>query len=152
MSGDILNTQILKNCENLKIGIAFTLWNREIIEMLKNSAEQYFKDCGITNIVTAEAVGAWELIQVSKKLQTTCDGVLALGTLIKGDTFHFELIAESATHGLMELNLSSNTPVAMGILATSTYAQAEERANPLKLNKGKELAFTLLHTIKQVHD
>ena len=42
MSDHTLNTPILENCENLTIGIAFTLWNKEIVSMLKNSAEEYF--------------------------------------------------------------------------------------------------------------
>ena len=151
MSDDTLSTPVLDNCKHLKIGIAFTLWNEEIVSMLKKSAEEYFNSCGITNIVSLEAMGAWELVQASKKLQKSCDGVLALGTVIRGDTYHFELIANSASKGLMELNISSDIPVTMGVLTTESQAQAEERANPSKLNKGKELAFTLLHTIKQLH-
>jgi len=151
MSDDTLSTPVLDNCKHLKIGIAFTLWNEEIVSMLKKSAEEYFDSCGITNIVSLEAMGAWELVQASKKLQKSCDGVLALGTVIRGDTYHFELIANSASKGLMELNISSDIPVTMGVLTTESQAQAEERANPSKLNKGKELAFTLLHTIKQLH-
>jgi 6,7-dimethyl-8-ribityllumazine synthase len=151
MSDHTLSTPVLDNCKHLKIGIAFTLWNEEIVSMLKKSAEEYFNSCGITNIVSLEAMGAWELVQASKKLQKSCDGVLALGTVIRGDTYHFELIANSVSHGLMELNIASDTPVTMGILTTESQAQAEERANPSKLNKGKELAFTLLHTIKQLH-
>jgi len=151
MSDDTLSTPVLDNCKHLKIGIAFTLWNEEIVSMLKKSAEEYFDSCGITNIVSLEAMGAWELVQASKKLQKSCDGVLALGAIIRGDTYHFELIANSASNGLMELNIASDIPVTMGILTTESQAQAEERANPSKLNKGKELAFTLLHTIKQLH-
>ena len=151
MSDDTLSTPVLDNCKHLKIGIAFTLWNEEIVSMLKKSAEEYFDSCGITNIISLEAMGAWELVQASKKLQKSCDGVLALGTVIRGDTYHFELIANSASNGLMELNIASDIPVTMGILTTESQAQAEERANPSKLNKGKELAFTLLHTIKQLH-
>ena len=150
MSSDAIQIPILEGCGEFKIGIVTTLWNKEFVSMLQKSAEQYFYDCGIQTIVHAEAVGAWELIQASKKLQHSCDGVLALGTVIKGDTYHFELIAESATQGLMHLNLQSSVPVTMGILATLTLEQAEERANPTKLNKGRELAFTLLHTIKQL--
>ena len=151
MSDLTLSTPVIDNCKHLKIGIAFTLWNEEIVSMLKKSAEEYFDSCGITNIVSLEAMGAWELVQASKKLQKSCDGVLALGTVIRGDTYHFELIANSASKGLMELNIASDVPVTMGILTTESQAQAEERANPSKLNKGKELAFTLLHTIKQLH-
>ena len=151
MSDHTFSTPVLDNCKHLKIGIAFTLWNEEIVCMLKKSAEEYFDSCGITNIVSLEAMGAWELVQASKKLQKSCDGVLALGTVIRGDTYHFELIANSASNGLMELNIASDIPVTMGILTTESQAQAEERANPSKLNKGKELAFTLLHTIKQLH-
>ena len=151
MSDDTLSTPVLDSCKHLKIGIAFTLWDEEIVSMLKKSAEEYFDSCGITNIVSLEAMGAWELVQASKKLQKSCDGVLALGTVIRGDTYHFELIANSASKGLMELNIASDIPVTMGILTTESQAQAEERANPSKLNKGKELAFTLLHTIKQLH-
>ena len=151
MSNHTLSAPVIDNCKHLKIGIAFTLWNEEIVSMLKKSAEEYFNSCGITNIVSLEAMGAWELVQASKKLQKSCDGVLALGTVIRGDTYHFELIANSASKGLMELNISSDIPVTMGVLTTESQAQAEERANPSKLNKGKELAFTLLHTIKQLH-
>ena len=131
MSSDALQIPILEGCGELKIGIVTTLWNKGLVSMLQESAEQYFSDCGIQTIVHAEVVGAWELVQASKKLQRSCNGVLALGTVIKGDTYHFELIAESATQGLMQLNLQSNVPVTMHSAKTPHKTKAKKSKSPI---------------------
>src|SRR5687767_3430394 len=72
------------------------------------------------------------------------DAVICLGCLIKGDTMHFEYIADAASHGIMRVGLETRVPVAFGVLTTLTDAQAEERAAPGPDNKGREAALAAL--------
>jgi 6,7-dimethyl-8-ribityllumazine synthase len=86
--------------------------------------------------------GAYELPFAAQKLAQTraFDAVIALGCLIKGDTMHFEYIADAAAHGLMRVSLTSEVPVAFGLLTTLTDEQAEERSRDDAGNKGREAA------------
>jgi len=70
--------------------------------------------------------------------------VICLGCLIKGETMHFEYIADAASHGIMRVALDTGVPVAFGVLTTLTEAQAEERAAPGAGNKGREAAAAAL--------
>ena len=69
---------------------------------------------------------------------------MALGCVIRGDTPHFDFVAGEACRGLMEVALESGTPVILGLLTTETLAQAEERADPTRLDKGGEAALAAL--------
>jgi 6,7-dimethyl-8-ribityllumazine synthase len=64
--------------------------------------------------------------------------VVALGCVIRGDTPHFDYVAGECARGLMDAGLSTGVPVIFGVLTTETRAQAEERADVARMNKGRE--------------
>jgi len=86
--------------------------------------------------------GAFELPITAQRLAESgrFDAVVCLGCLIKGDTMHFEYIAEAVSQGLSRVALDAGVPVAFGVLTTLTDEQALERARPGEGNKGAEVA------------
>jgi len=76
------------------------------------------------------------------------DAVICLGCLIKGETMHFEYIAEAAANGIMRVGLDTGVPIAFGVLTTLTDEQAEERARPGAGNKGREAALAAIDMVR----
>ena len=115
--------------------------SKKFIEQLKSS--------NFKNIKVIEVPGTWELVHATNALleKYECDGVISIGVIIRGETSHYDLISQNVVSGLMNLTLNTSKPVTLGILATENEAQAEERSNPNKLNKGKEFAQTILEVL-----
>ena len=134
---------------DFKIGIAKSKWNDRYVDMLVDSAVLHLKQNNIKNIKVIEVPGTWELVYATNALleKYECDGVISIGVIIRGETSHYDLISQNVVSGLMNLILNTSKPVTLGILATENEAQAEERSNPNKLNKGKEFAQTILEVL-----
>ena len=132
-----------------KIGIAKSKWNDKYVDMLVDSAVFHLKQNNIKNIKVIEVPGTWELVYATNALleKYECDGVISIGVIIRGETSHYDLISQNVVSGLMNLIINTSKPVTLGILATENEAQAEERSNPNKLNKGKEFAQTILEVL-----
>ena len=126
---------------NLRIGIAKSRWNSFITDPLFKKCKQALIDSNVKeeNIIVYEVPGSYELSfaasQLIKKEQV--DAVVCLGSLIKGETMHFEYIAEAVTQGLTRLNIETDTPVVFGVLACLTEEQAVLRSSGEK-NHGYE--------------
>lgn len=133
------------NGSNLKIGIAFSHWNNFIVEPLVENCKKALLDSNVSeeNIFELGVPGAYEVPLAAKKLidNKKVDAVVCLGALIKGETMHFEYIAEAVTQGIMKLNLEIGVPVIFGILTCLTESQAIERSSG-KLNTGYGLGMT----------
>tara|TARA_Y100000590_G_C15733321_1_gene1017806 strand:- start:176 stop:595 length:420 start_codon:yes stop_codon:yes gene_type:complete len=85
--------------------------------------------------------GAFEipfLINQNLKSNNSYDGFITLGCIIRGETIHFELIANEVTRKIMDLSTSFNKPIGFGILTCENLNQAIERSHPDKKNKGAE--------------
>ena len=134
---------------DFKIGIAKSKWNDRYVDMLVDSAVLHLKQNNIKNIKVIEVPGTWELVHATNALleKYECDGVISIGVIIRGETSHYDLISQNVVSGLMNLTLNTSKPVTLGLLATENEAQAEERSNPNKLNKGKEFAQTILEVL-----
>jgi 6,7-dimethyl-8-ribityllumazine synthase len=76
------------------------------------------------------------------------DAVVALGCVIRGDTPHFDYVAGECARGLMDAGLQTGVPVIFGVLTTETLAQAEERADVARMNKGRESLEAALEMIE----
>jgi 6,7-dimethyl-8-ribityllumazine synthase len=74
--------------------------------------------------------------------------VVALGCVIRGDTPHFEYVAGECARGLMDAGLATGIPVIFGVLTTATQAQAEQRADVTRMNKGGESMEAALEMIQ----
>lgn len=145
--------QYQKSNQKLKIAVVKSLYHQDLTDSLEKSCRQYLVVNGVkeNNIVTFEVPGSWEIPLVVKKIVETkkFDGIIAFGIIIKGETYHFEILANECARALMDLSLKFNLPIAFEILATYTLEQARKRSIG-KYNKGLEAAKTLLETIKQL--
>ena len=75
------------------------------------------------------------------------DGVIAYGVVIRGETTHYELISESTAQGLMQVSVNMKKPIGFGLIAVENISQAKERTSSSKLNKGKEIAQSLVEML-----
>jgi len=122
-----------KDGSKLKIGVVWTLWNPKIVGPLLSGCRKALFDAGVKaqNVTEISVPGAFELPFAAKKLiasKKKFDAVVVLGCLIKGETMHFEYIADSVAHGLMELNVDESVPVVFGVLTCLNEKQAVERS------------------------
>jgi 6,7-dimethyl-8-ribityllumazine synthase len=115
-----------------------------LADWLEDGARRGLRDCGVaeTDIDVVAVPGCFEIPLVARRLIVAgeYDGIVALGVVIRGDTPHFEYVAGECARGIMTVQLSTGVPIGFGILTTETMAQAEERADPKRLDKGHEAA------------
>jgi 6,7-dimethyl-8-ribityllumazine synthase len=68
------------------------------------------------------------------------DGLVALGVVVRGETPHFDYVAGECARGIMDVQISTGVPIGFGVLTTENLAQAEERADPARGDKGYDAA------------
>ncbi|WP_018663466.1 6,7-dimethyl-8-ribityllumazine synthase [Heyndrickxia acidiproducens] len=132
----------------LKIGIVVSRFNEFITSKLLSGAEDALLRHGVSeqNIEVAWVPGAFEIPLIAKKMATSgmYDAVLALGTVIRGATAHFEYVSSETAKGVAQAGLQSNVPVIFGVLTTDTIEQAIERAGTKAGNKGWDTAVSAI--------
>jgi 6,7-dimethyl-8-ribityllumazine synthase len=132
----------LRAPDGARFAILASRWNPRITDALVEGARRAF----VANGVAVEAVdvlrvpGAWELPQAAAKIAPTkrYAGIVALGCVVRGDTRHYEQIADECAHGLMRVALDSGVPIANGVLAVELHEDALARAGGSHGNKGEE--------------
>ena len=132
-----------KDYSNYRILIVSTSWNREIIDVMQEDVISELKGFNVNHIDSVEVPGAFELSQAAEKFISSYDAVLALGTIIKGETYHFEVLAHETARSLSQVSISNKKPVIFGVLTTNNELQAKQRAEV----KGSEYAKSLLMMI-----
>ena len=132
---------------NNKISLIAAKWNAELVQELVKSGTAHLEALGLTNLKIVYVPGAWELVHAAQKELAHADGVIAFGVVIRGETTHYELISESVAQGLMQISIDTKKPVAFGLIATENLQQAEDRVNSSKLNKGREIAQSLVEML-----
>ena len=132
---------------NKKITIVASKWNADLVDELLESGKAHLEELGFTKIKTVNVPGAWELVHAAQRELADADGVIAYGVVIRGETTHYELISESAAHGLMQVSVNANKPIGFGLIAAENLSQAQERTDSSKLNKGKEIAQSLVEML-----
>ncbi|WP_413730863.1 6,7-dimethyl-8-ribityllumazine synthase [Sodalis sp. RH22] len=135
-----------------RIAIAIARFNHFINDSLLEGAIDALKRIGQVkddNITVVWVPGAYELPLATRALANSkkFDAVVALGTVIRGGTAHFEYVAGECSSGLSDVAMSSELPVAFGVLTTESIEQAIERAGTKAGNKGAEAALTALEMI-----
>ncbi|KAI8612330.1 6,7-dimethyl-8-ribityllumazine synthase [Chytriomyces sp. MP71] len=116
------------NGAGLKIRVIHTRWNLEIVDSLTKATIEKLKNHGVRaeDIFVREVPGAFELPFAAKALSEGVDAVVAIGVLIKGDTMHFEYIADATCQGLMRVGLDTGVPVVLGVLTCLTEEQVRK--------------------------
>ena len=130
-----------------KISLIAAKWNAELVQELVKSGTAHLEALGLTNLKIVYVPGAWELVHAAQKELAHADGVIAFGVVIRGETTHYELISESVAQGLMQISIDTKKPVAFGLIATENLQQAEDRVSSSKLNKGREIAQSLVEML-----
>jgi len=127
-----------------RFAIVVSRFNPEITDGLLIGAREALTEADVSDddVAVVRVPGAFELPLTAQRLAESgrFDAVVCLGCLIKGDTMHFEYIAEAATRGIADVNLATGVPVTFGVLTTLTDEQAEVRSRPGPANKGREAA------------
>ncbi|MBS1579434.1 MAG: 6,7-dimethyl-8-ribityllumazine synthase [Bacteroidetes bacterium] len=147
------NTSLHKGIPVLKdafVIIVKTEWNAAIVNKLEAGCKKIFKANNIQH-KTITVPGAVEIPFAVKQHYTYSnpmpDAYIVLGTVIKGDTPHFDYVCQSITNGVTQLNLALEIPVIFGVLTVNTEQQAKERIGGKHGHKGEEAAVTALKMI-----
>jgi 6,7-dimethyl-8-ribityllumazine synthase len=131
--------------EGMRIAIVWSRFNEEIVRELLTACDRELVNLGVLpdDIDVVSVPGALELplaLQVlaleRKGFGRRYDALVALGAVIRGETYHFEVVANESARGILDVQLETGVPVANAVLTTSTEAQAKERASV----KGAEAA------------
>ena len=132
-----------KDYSEYHILVISTSWNRGIIDRMREDVISELRNFKVNKIDSIEVPGAFELAQAAEKFIDSYDAVLALGTIIKGETYHFEVLAHETARSLSQVSISNKKPVIFGVLTTDNELQAKQRAEV----KGSEYAKSLLKMI-----
>jgi len=102
-----------------------------------------------TDIELVRVPGAYEMPLAVDKVasQRNCDGIVALGAVIRGATPHFDYVAGECTSGLAAVSRQHGMPIGIGVLTTDTIEQAIERAGTKAGNKGEEAALAVIEMV-----
>jgi 6,7-dimethyl-8-ribityllumazine synthase len=132
------------NSAGLKFAIVASRFNDFVTNRLLGGALDALERTGTADqdIVVVKVPGSFEIPLVARKLVTgkNYDAVICLGTLIRGETPHFEYICSEVTKGIALVSLESGLPVIFGVLTADTLEQAIDRAGLKSGNKGYEAA------------
>ena len=114
---------------------------KEISSMLFEGATSVLNQSGY-NYEICNVIGALEIpVAISIALKkNNYSGFIALGCVIRGETYHFEIIANEVTRKIMDLSIDMNKPIGFGILTCENLEQAQVRSDPNNKNKGAEVA------------
>lgn len=116
----------------MRIGIIKTRWNEEHVTNLVAGIKKGLKDAKVsdTNIFETSVPGSFELPMAARflALTGTCDAIITTGVLIKGDTMHFEFIADAVAKGIMNIGLQTSTPIVFGVLTCQNEQQVKDRS------------------------
>jgi 6,7-dimethyl-8-ribityllumazine synthase len=131
-----------------RFAIVVARFYRDLADWLEDGARRALRACGVADedVTVVEVPGCFEIPLAARKVIVAgeYDGVVALGVIIRGDTPHFEYVAGETSRGIMTVQLTTGIPIGFGILTTENRAQAEERADPARLDKGYEAAIAAL--------
>ena len=132
------------NGAGMRIGIVQSRFNPVICEGLLAACRAQLVQQGVSDgdITLASVPGALEIPLALQRMAQSgrFDALIALGAVIRGDTYHFEIVANESARGVSEVQLHNSLPIANAILTTNIDEQAEERMN----TKGKEAALVAI--------
>ena len=132
----------------MRIALIVSRYHAFITDGLAQTARDALVDAGVdpTAIETFAVPGAYELAQAASRVAGTgrFDGMVCLGCLIRGETPHFDYIAQAAAHGILRAAQAHGIPAGFGLLTTNTAEEAMARSAPGEANKGREAASAVI--------
>jgi 6,7-dimethyl-8-ribityllumazine synthase len=132
----------------LRFGIVVARFNKFVTSKLLSSCVDGLTSHGVKadDIEAVRVPGAFEIPLVARVMARTkrFDAVVCLGAVIRGDTPHFDYISAEVSRGIGQAALDADVPIIFGVLTTHTIAQAIERSDPTKFNRGGEAAVSAI--------
>ena len=145
------------SAQEFRFGIVASKFNELITDRLLASALETLKKGGAVdhNIQIVKVPGAFEIPLIARKLAETgrFDAIICLGSVIQGETAHFDFICSETSRGIARASLETGVPVIFGVLTTQTVDQALERAGPPVRNRGihaAQAAMEMATLLKQI--
>ena len=138
------NAEDVPNANGLRIGLIVSQWNKEITHALYKGAVETLISHGVKDqdIITFHVPGSFELPFGASKMidKHAPDAVIVIGSVIQGETKHFDFVCQATAQGVMDLNIQTQTPVVFCVLTDNTLQQAQDRSGGKHGNKGVEAA------------
>lgn len=147
------NTELNKGIPQIKdafVVIVKTEWNAYIVNKLEAGCKKVLKENGIKNktlIVPGAVEIPFAVKRFAEKSGIKADAFVTLGTVIRGDTPHFDYVCKAVTDGVGQLNLTLEVPTIFGVLTVENEDQARERVGGKHGHKGEEAAVTAIKMI-----
>ena len=146
------DSKAIPDASNMCFGIVVAEWNPEITDALLNGAVSTLEKHGALpeNIHVKTVPGSFELIYGAHQMtmRGEYDAIIILGSVIRGETPHFDYICQGVTYGIAKLNASSEIPIIYGLLTTENMEQAKDRSGGKLGNKGDECAIDAIKMAK----
>ena len=140
------------NGAGLHIGIAVATWNQAVTDRLLEGAMERCRRLEVERVTVLRVPGALELPVAAKALaEGGCDGVVAIGTVVKGETDHYEVVVRESATGIVRVALQTGVPVTNAILAVHDYTQALERSGEGDTNRGAEAVEAVVATVNALN-
>lgn len=131
----------------VKIGLVTARFNQEITDKLEEGALDVLEESEV-EIYAVKVPGAVEIPLACRELLLAgCDGVVALGAVIRGETTHYDYVCNSVERGISQLMLELGKPIGFGVLTTENEEQAYERVGGKHGNKGTDAALVTLEMV-----
>ena len=142
--------------EGMKVAIVASRFNEIIVNKLLGGAVDGLVRHGVeeNNITAAWVPGAFEIPLICEKMVKTgkYDAVIALGTVIRGSTSHYDYVCNEVSKGVAQVGLQAGVPVMFGILTTENIEQAIERAGTKAGNKGYDCALSAIEMVQLIKE
>ena len=144
--------------EGLRIGVVWSRFNEEIVRELVTACDRQLVELGVAaaDIDVVSVPGALEIPLVLQSLAferrgfgRRYDALVALGAVVRGETYHFEVVANESARGILEVQLETGIPVANAVLTCDTEEQAKARA-AVKGAEAARVAVEMANTLKAV--
>ncbi|MEP7097753.1 MAG: 6,7-dimethyl-8-ribityllumazine synthase [Dokdonella sp.] len=131
-----------------RYAIVASRWNPRVVDALIDGALHTLREHGVAEAAVdlIRVPGAWEIPQAVGKLAASggCAAIIALGCVVRGDTRHYEQVADGCAQGLMQVALEHRVPILNGVLAVERHTDAQARAGGKHGNKGADVALAAL--------
>ncbi len=143
----------------MRIGIVWSRFNEELVRGLVTACDKQLVELGVAarDIDVVSVPGALELPLALQAMALErrglagrrYDALIALGAVVRGETYHFEIVANESARGILDVQLETGVPIANGVLTTENEAQAQMRA-PIKGAEAARVAVEMANTLKAV--
>ena len=138
----------IRSHPGVRFAVIASRWNPDIVDALVAAACASLQDNDVAadDIDVVRVPGAWEIPQVAERLaaQGRHAALIALGCVVRGDTRHYEQVADGCAQALLQVALAHGVPVLNGVLAVERYEDALARAGGAHGNKGEEAALAAI--------